>query len=140
MHKPIESHSLLELLEILEDTNHELYSIAEEELAKRNPKPEVLAREKKGLEIKNRVKNRSLTIQDKLYAYSIPLHTWIGPRIHYNEKLTKAFDEQIKAFEDFGEEKKALEFEKLIKSVTKTYHILGIVIIIIALLFILIDR
>ncbi len=71
--------------------------------------------QKKGLEIRTVAKNRSLNVKERLYAYAIPFYISIGRRSTFYKRLDKEFQDQIKEFMEYGEDKKAEEFIDLKK-------------------------
>jgi hypothetical protein len=104
--KHISQNTLVDLLEILMNKgNSEFYS-AKEEFAKRKPSEKELEKAKKGLEIRLRARNATLSFVSKLKCLLIPF------LYHLNSDALNDYENSQKEFENYGETRKVMELRR----------------------------
>ncbi|MDX8338785.1 hypothetical protein SLH46_06310 [Draconibacterium sp. IB214405] len=106
----IYQYSLLDLLEILQYSDHPEYNEAEQELKKRNPSEKELSAARMGLVYRNKTRNKPLSFVELLYCILTPLisnkHSLTG-----EDHIEESFDDQLAEYEYFNESRKVKQFK-----------------------------
>jgi hypothetical protein len=134
--KSIQQYSIVDLLEIIINENHQEYQLAKNEFQKRKPSKKELEVAKKGLEIRIKSRNKPLSTIDKIYCFIIPFTANKSPFVNRVTQLNNEHESHLDEFKMYGETKRVEELKKWQKYGKTTHIILLGLIALIGLVFV----
>lgn len=134
--KSIKQYSLVDLMEIIQNSQHPEYEKSKEEFKKRKPSKKELEIAIKGLEIRLKSRNKPLSLIDKIYCFIIPFSAAKDPFTSDSTEISNEYERQMQEFEMYGETRRIEELRKWQKYGRITY--LGLISVMILVFVILI--
>lgn len=122
--KAIHQYSLVDLLEILLNKEHQEYLSVLEEFKKRTPSEKELEIAKKGLKIRLQVRNKPLSLFDKINCFIVPFTAKQSLfKTDYRE-IEEQYESDMQEFIMYGETRRVEELKKWQKYAKITYLVL----------------